>query len=431
MSANGTRSRRVVVTGMGAVSPAGVGVEALWRAAREGDPCGERIAKFDPSRNASQIGAPVPAFDPTQHGLEAGIFEGWDPVAIFTMVAAIEAEAESKIENVDSERAGVCIGTAVGGIEAMEMAYNDLAVPEPNTDEAPEFPRLAPRPCPGSMFAAYSCCTPSSLIASRFGLRGPVTCISTGCTAGVDAIGYALDTIRHGDADLMITGGADATFTPLCLTAFDVIRAITRRNDDPSHASRPFERDRSGFLLAEGAGIVVLESLEHARRRGAPILAEVVGYGTNCNAHHMTGMHESGELLAVSIERALEDAGLEAGAIDYINAHGSSTPQNDRAETAAYKRVFGPAAAAIPISSTKSVTGHPLGAASALELIVSTLAIRQAYLPPTANLFAPCDDCDLDYVPHRGRSHEIHYVLSNASGFGGLHSAVILGEVGA
>lgn len=421
--------RRVVITGMGAVSPAGVGVPALWHAAREGLPCGERISKFDPSRNGSQIGAPVPPFDPREHGLDGEEVASWDAVALYTMVAAIEAEAQASLAGVDVDRCGVCVGTAVGGIEAMENAFNDLVVPDPDADEAPEFPRLHPRPCPDSMFAAYSCCTSSSLIASRFGFGGPVTCVSTGCTAGVDAIGFALETIRRGDADVIVTGGADATFTPLCLTAFDVIRAITRRNQEPARASRPFERERSGFLLAEGAGVVVLEDLEHARGRGASILAEVAGYGTNCNAHHMTGMHESGELLAVSIERALADAGLLPAAITYINAHGSSTPQNDRAETAAYKRVFGDSAHCIPISSTKSVTGHPLGAASALELIVSTLAIRESFVPPTANLFEPDADCDLDYVPHTGRQQAIGFVLSNASGFGGLHSAVVVGGV--
>jgi beta-ketoacyl-acyl-carrier-protein synthase II len=421
--------RRVVITGMGAVSPAGVGVAPLWQAVREGTSFGSVIRRFDPSRNASQIAATVPPFDPGRFGVTPDQSSDWDRVTLYSVVAAAEAVAQARLTDFDPHRAGVCIGTAIGGVEVMEMSFNTMVDPVPSLGPAPAYPPLKPIRVPSHMFTAYSCNTTSVEIAARWGLRGPVTCVSTGCTAGVDAIGYCLDLIRQGDAEVMVTGGADAAITPLCLTAFDVIRAITRRNHEPDRASRPFDSERSGFLMSEGAGMVVLEELEHARRRGATILGEVVGYGTNCNAHHMTGMHEDGQMLAVSIELALKDAGLTPDEIHYINAHGSSTPQNDRAETAAYKKVFGEAAYRIPISSTKSVTGHPLGAASALELIVSTLTIRESFIPPTANLYQPSEECDLDYVPLHGRSQRVRYVLSNASGFGGLHSAVVVGEV--
>jgi beta-ketoacyl-acyl-carrier-protein synthase II len=425
-------ARRVVITGMGAVTPAGIGVAPMWEAVRLGRPFGEVITRFDPSGNISQIAAPVPDFDATANGLTSPEAEHWDLVTIYSVIAAAEAVAQSLLTldgGIDPHRCGVCIGTAIGGVGILERWFARLVEADSGADTAPSFPRLKPIQVPPEMFTAYSCSTTCSEIAARWGLRGPVTCVSTGCTAGVDAVGVCMDVIREGHADVMISGGADATITPMCLSAFDVIRAISRRNDEPRRASRPFDRERSGFLLSEGAGIVVLEEREHARRRGAEVLGELVGFGTNCNAHHMTGMHENGELLAVSIQRALADAGIEPAAIDYINAHGSSTPQNDRAETAAYKLVFGADAWQIPISSTKSVTGHPLGAASAIELIISALAIRHSWIPPTANLEEPSEDCDLDYVPQVGRSKELSYVLSNASGFGGLHSAVILREV--
>lgn len=420
--------RRVVVTGMGAVSSCGIGVPALWRAAREGDPCGAVIDRFDPSRNESRIAAMVPPFDPADFGISRQQALQWDRVTLYSVIAGREALAQATLAAADPERCGVCIGTAIGGVEMMELAFASLVEPNGGEPGLP-YPAIKRADVPAHMLTAYSCATTSNEIAARWGLRGPVTCVSTGCTAGVDAVGYCLETIRCGDADLMVAGGADAAVTPLCLTAFDVIRAISRRNHEPRAASRPFDRERSGFLLAEGAGVVVLEEAEHARRRGAPVLAELVGFGTNCNSYHMTGMHENGELLAISIELALRDAALRPDEIDYINAHGSSTPQNDRAETAAYKKVFGPAAARIPISSTKSVTGHPLGAASALELIVSVLTIREGWIPPTANLHEPSADCDLDYVPRQGRAQKVSHVLSNASGFGGLHSAIVVGEV--
>lgn len=421
--------RRVVITGMGAVSPAGIGVPNLWEAVRSGTPLGALISKFDVSRNKSRVAAAIPAFDRAARGLSSAESEHWDPTNVYGVMAAAEAITQAGLGGINPERSGVCVGTAVGGVEAMERGYADLVVPERNGDAPPRYPRLNDQDVPQHMLWSYSCNTTGIEIAARWGLRGPVTCVSTGCTAGADAMGYALELLRYGDADLMIVGGVDAPITPICVSAFDVIRALTRNNENPRSASRPFDSKRDGFLLSEAAGFLVLEKLDHAERRGAPILAELVGYGTNCNAFHMTSMHESGEMLAVSIDLALKDAGLSPENIDYINAHGSSTPQNDRAETAGYKSIFGDRAREVPISSTKSVTGHPLGAASTLEAIISVLAIRESWVPPTANLEHSSPECDLDYVPRHGRSKKLRFVLSNASGFGGLHSAVILGSV--
>jgi len=420
--------RRVVITGMGAVCPAGVGVTKLWEATSAGKPMGGRIRKLDPSRNHSRIAAMIPEIDLGFYHVTPEELGDWDPLIGYAVVAAGEAMRQADLQGTSLDRCGVCVGTAIGGVEAMERRFATLVVPEEDQGILPRYPALGGGDVAPSVLWSYSPNTPSVEIAARWGIRGPVTCVSTGCTAGVDAIGYGLDAIRSGDVDWMVAGGADAPVTPICLSAFDVIRALTRRNDDPTGASRPFDSRRDGFLLAEGAGVVVLEELEHARTRNVPILAEICGFGTNCNAFHMTSMHENGEMLAASILLALEDAGLEPGRIDYINAHGSSTPQNDRAETAAYKTIFGPRAYDIPISSTKSVTGHPLGASSAMEVIISTRALQESWVPPTANLVNPSADCDLDYTPREGRRKTLRYVLSNASGFGGLHSAIVIGR---
>lgn len=419
--------RRVVITGMGAVSPAGIGVKALWEAAREGKTFGGRITRFDPGQNESMIAAEMNEdLDPFKYGFEEEQFARWDRSTIFAMVSLEEAVRQSGREGIDPYRSGVCIGSAIGGVEAMEYAFKPVARNMGDDEAVESYVQMENGDISPSMFHAYSCCS-SSLEAARFlGLKGPVTSISTGCTAGVDAVGYCTELIRKGEADLMVSGGTDAALTPLCLTAFDGISAISRRNGEPNRASRPFDKDRDGFLMSEGSGIVILEEYEHALKRGAPILGEILGFGTNCNAYHMTGIPQDGADVARSLELALEDANLPFQAVDYINAHGSSTPQNDQAETAAYKRVFGQLAYDIPVSSTKSGIGHPLGAASALELIICVKASHDSWVPPTANLYEPSQGCDLDYVPLKGREREMDIILSNASGFGGLHSAVIL-----
>lgn len=420
-------NRRVVVTGLGAVSPAGIGVKALWDAARDGQAFGGKIIRFDPGRNESQIAAQLnEEIDLVLYGFTKKQAGQWDRSTLYAMVSMDEAMKQAGRGGIDPFRGGVCIGSAIGGVETMENAFKPVAKFLGEDVPLESYVEIASRDIPPDMFFAYSCCSTSILIAKHLGLYGPVTSISTGCTAGVDAIGYCTELIRKGEADFMLSGGTDAAITPLCLTAFDGISAITRRNHEPGHASRPFDKERDGFLMSEGAGIVVLEEYEHALKRGAVILAEIIGFGTNCNAYHMTSIPQDGIAVGRSLELALEDAGIPPQSIDYINAHGSSTPQNDSAETAAYKRVFGDLAYTIPVSSTKSVIGHPLGAASALELIICVRALQDSRIPPTANLFEPGPDCDLDYVPLKGRVKEMSIIMSNASGFGGLHSAVII-----
>lgn len=423
------QQRRVVVTGIGAVSAGGIGVEALWQAVQEGRSLGREMDHFDMAGYKTWIGAYLDheVLREGRHGIEPGDEARWDRSTLLGLVAAREAFSQLGLEGVEATRCGCCVGTAIGGVGHMEEMFYDSILPEDDLDEdePPDYVRLK-NDIQMDWLHGYLCSTTSLEIARLHGLRGPVSCVSTGCTAGVDAIGFAIEAIRRGDADLMVTGATEAPITPVSLTAFDRIDAVSRRNNRPDKASRPFDRDRDGFLIAEGAGILVLEERQSALRRGAPILGELVGFGTNCNAHHMTGIDANGLLLAKSMELALEDAGIPAADIDYINAHGSSTPQNDRAETSAYKLIFGERAYQIPISSTKSIIGHPLGAASALELVVCVESIRKGWVHPTANLENDDEACDLDYVPGQGREHAMSWIISNASGFSGLHSAVIL-----
>jgi minimal PKS ketosynthase (KS/KS alpha) len=292
----------------------------------------------------------------------------------------------------------------------------------------PKRVRLNPDQADSRLWESYSAHSVSHQVAKRNGFYGFCSTMSTGCTAGVDAIGLSAELIRDGIADIMITGGTDAPITPIVLSSFDNIRCLTRRNHEPTRASRPFDRDRDGFLLAEGCGVLVLESEEHARKRGAEILGYVLGFASLCNAYHMTGLPADGLALGNTLERALGLSRINPEEVDYINAHGSSTPQNDRNETAAFKMAFRDHARKVPISSTKSVLGHPLGAASALESIISLLSIKENVAPPTANYETPDPDCDLDYVPNCARETKINVVECNASGFSGIHSAVLFGS---
>ncbi len=415
------KTHRVVVTGMGTVSPAGLGVPKLWEAVRAGRSRGSAITRFDPSRNACRIAAETPPLPvPVKPDTEDVHFSRTHRYAL---VAATEAMGQAGTTGFSPERAGVCIGSTTIGIEALEAAFNATLIPS----DGPEIPHEE-GPAP-DLFSAYSGAGISAALAGRFGFRGPVSTLSTGCASGLDAIGCALDTIRRGEADLMVAGGADAAVDPIILTAFDVVRALTRRNDAAEQASRPFDQGRDGFLLAEGAGILVLEEAEHARRRGAVPLAEILGFASNCHAFHMTSMPEDGKILADCLDLAIADAGLSPDGIDYINAHGSSTPLNDRVETLAYKEVFGDRVRRIPISSTKSVIGHPLGAAGAIQAVVCVMAIGDSWLPPTANLDEPDPECDLDYVPRTGRSHPFRHALANANSFAGIHSGLVIGAI--
>jgi 3-oxoacyl-(acyl-carrier-protein) synthase len=308
----------------------------------------------------------------------------------------------------------------------MEKAFRHLCHQEGASK--PRRVDVRPEDADPRLFEAYSAHSVSHEVATRNQMYGFCSTVSTGCTAGVDAIGMSAEMISDGVVDVMITGGTDAPITPIVVSSFDNIRCLTRRNEEPTRASRPFDRDRDGFLLAEGCGILVLESEAHARKRGAEIKGYVLGFASLCNAYHMTGLPADGAALGRTLQRALNAARLDADEVSYINAHGSSTPQNDRNETAAFKMAFGPHARKVPISSTKSVLGHPLGAASALESIVSLLAIQEGVVPPTANYENPDPDCDLDYVPNQPREARIRIVECNASGFSGIHSSILFGD---
>lgn len=413
--------RRVAVTGLGVLAPNGVGTkqfaESLWNG-RSGV---SRIGTFDPAGFGSQIAGQLP--DTPLPLLPAEHDDGDDRVVRLAVVAASEAVAEAGLEAgavTDPTRAGVVIANAIGGTKLMteHLPVITAGCTGP-IDVGAAHPRL---------HHAATFNTPSTVVADTFGLRGPTLTVTTGCTGGNDAIGFAADAIRRGDADVMIAGAAEAPITPFVVACFDVIGALSVRNDDPERASRPFDAGRDGFVLAEGAGVAVLEDWDHAVGRGAPILAEVLGFGSTSNAFHMTDLAETGFDLARSFQLALDDGHVDPDRVDYVNAHGSSTPQNDLCETNAIRSVLGPHAEGTPVSSIKSMLGHALAAANALEFVASTLAIRDGVVPPTINHVSPGPGCDLDYVPNTARDHQVDVVASLSSGFGGIHSTVVLGR---
>jgi 3-oxoacyl-(acyl-carrier-protein) synthase len=419
-------TRRAVVTGCAAITPAGLGVPALWEAVTECRPAGGPITAFDVSRNQSRIAASIPGFDPVAEGLDPRAVARMDRATQLAVVAARAAAADAGLTPGELRpwRGGVLIGSAIGGVGFMEREFRRICRPE---QSAPGRVAVAPEIDPVT-YPAFLALSVSSEVARDLELEGPVTTMATGCTAGLDAIGAAAALIADGMAEVMITGGVDSPLSPIVLTSFDNIKALTRRNAEPRRASRPFDRHRDGFLLSEGCAVLVLEEAEHARRRGAEIYGEVLGFASLSNAYHMTGLSADGAALAATLETALRRARLNPEQVDYVNAHGSSTQQNDRNETAAFKRAFGSHAYRVPISSTKSIVGHSLGAASAIETVVCLLALRDGLVPPTANYETPCPDCDLDYVPNATREAPLRVVECNASGFSGIHSALLLGH---
>jgi 3-oxoacyl-(acyl-carrier-protein) synthase len=418
-------TRRIVITGLGAVSAAGVGVDALWAAVREGRTCGCRINGFDTSAMGSKIAAACDAFNPADAGLTPEESARMDRSTQFAVASAREALASAGLldPSIDRQRAGVLMGTAIGGVGFMEQVFSRVCLRQQKTP--PRVHVRADEPN-ADIYSAYLAYSASNAVAERFQFTGPCNTMATGCTAGLDAIGAAADAIQCDMADVMVTGGVDAPITPIVVVSFDVIKTLSRRNDAPTRASRPFDRDRDGFLLAEGCGVVTLEEEEHAKRRGAPILARLLSYASRSNAFHMTSLPPDGVALGETIAVAITRAGISADDVDYINAHGSSTQQNDRNETSAFKRVFGRRVYDIPVSGTKSVIGHTLGAASALETVVCVCALLDGIIPPTANYDTPCPECDLDYVPNVPRPRALEVVECNASGFSGIHSAAIL-----
>ncbi|GAB3744512.1 beta-ketoacyl-[acyl-carrier-protein] synthase family protein [Amycolatopsis oliviviridis] len=413
-------NRRVVITGIGVRAPGASGRDAFWELLSEGRTATRRISFFDPAPYRSQVAAEVD-FDAAAEGLSPREVRRMDRATQFAVVCSRDAVADSGLDTVALEpgRIGVSLGSAVAAATSLEQEY--LVLSDSGRCEVMDTEYLSPH-----MFDYMIPSIMPAEIAWAVGAEGPVGMVSNGCTSGIDAVGHASALIREGSADVMIAGASDTPITPIVVASFDAIRATTTYNDEPRTASRPFDGTRNGFVLAEGAAVFVLEERDAALRRGARIYAEVAGYATRCNAYHMTGLKSDGREMTEAIRVSLDQARLDPTAIDYINAHGSGTKQNDRHETAAFKRSLGEHAYRTPVSSIKSMIGHSLGAIGSVEIAASLLAVENQVVPPTANLEAADPDCDLDYVPKVAREHGIDTVLTVGSGFGGFQSAMVL-----
>ncbi|MFF3178058.1 beta-ketoacyl-[acyl-carrier-protein] synthase family protein [Streptomyces sp. NPDC057900] len=411
--------RRVVITGIGVVAPGGVGTEAFWSLLTEGRTATRRITLFDASSFRSQIAAEAD-FVPADHGFGPQEARRLDRAAQFALVAAREAVADSGLTaGIRAERTGVTLGSAVGCSTGLDESYAHISENGSHwlLDHTRAEPRLTDYLVPSSIAAE---------VARDVGAQGPVAVVSTGCTSGLDSLGHAAELIREGSADVMVAGAAEAPVTPITLASFDAIRATSSRNDEPETASRPFDRSRNGFVLGEGSAVLILEEYGHALRRGAHVYAEIAGFASRSNAYHMTGLRLDGNEMAEAIRIALDEARLDGTSVDYINAHGSGTKQNDKHETAAFKLSLGEHAHRVPVSSIKSMIGHSLGAIGSLEIAASALAIEHGIVPPTANLHDQDPACDLDYTPLVAREQRTDTVLSVGSGFGGFQSAMVL-----
>lgn len=408
------RDRRVVITGCGLVTPLGLGVQANWAALVRGESGVGTITRFDTSRHATRIAGEVKGFDP-QEFIDRKEVRKMDLFIQFALAAAQMAVADAglKAGDLEGERTGVIVGSGIGGIGSIEETHKVLLEKGPD--------RVSP------FFLIQTIINEASgQISIRFGAKGPNSATVTACATGTHAIGDSLRIIQRGEAEIMIAGGSEAPITPLGLAGFCVMKALSERNDEPAKASRPFDAQRDGFVMGEGAGIVILEELGYALRRGAPIYAEVVGYGMTSDAYHVAAPAPDGGGAIRAMQRALQDAAVPAEAVGYINAHGTSTPYNDKTETIAVKAVFGPQARKIGISSTKSMTGHMLGAAGGVEAAITALCLKHQRLTPTINYEFPDPECDLDYVPNAARPAELLYGLSNSFGFGGTNGCLLL-----
>lgn len=406
--------RRVVITGLGAVTPLGVDVATSWQAALRGDNGIGRIRMFDADAFPCRIAGEVDEeFQPLDY-IDKKDVKRMDRFVQFALASAEMAVADSgvRLDAEESERCGCLLGVGLGGMATFERNHETLLRAGPKRVSPFFVPMLI-----GNMAAGHVC--------MRYGLRGPNSCVSTACAAGTHAIGDAFRIIQRGDADIMLSGGCESVVTPLGVGGFCAMRALSTRNDEPDRASRPFDAQRDGFVLGEGAGILVLEELERARRRGAAVYAEVAGYGMSADAYHMTQPDPDAKGVAICMQRALDDAGLEPGEVAYVNAHGTSTPYNDKFETLAIKNVFGDHAYRLAVSSTKSMTGHLLGAAGGVEGVFTALAVRDGVVPPTRNWEHPDVDCDLDYVPDKARNMSVSAAMSNSLGFGGTNACVL------
>ena len=413
-----THRRRVAITGIGCITPIGTGVNELWSGLRAERSAVRAATRFDASIFRSRCTAQVDDFDATRW-LDPKRVKRLDRFGQFSVVGAQLAIEDSGIDlaSADLDRIGTMMGTALGGI-----AYAE--------EQAGRFVSGGLRAVDATLALAVFGGASSCNIAIDFGVTGPNSTNAMSCASGTIAIGEAFRQVRDGYADVMIAGGAEAPLATLCFGAFALIRAMSTRNEDPEHASRPFDRDRDGFVMGEGAAVLVLEELDHAIARGARIYAEITGFGSTNDAHHMTAPLPGGRQAARCMRMALADASVEPGDIDYVNAHGSSTPLNDPTESQALRDVFGDHAYSIPVSSTKGYYGHALGASGAIEAAISALAIANAWIPPTLNLDNADAECDLDYVPHRGRDRQLTRVLSNSFGFGGINASLVLERTG-
>ena len=413
-------NKRVVVTGLGVISPLGIGKEDFWDGVISGKSAVREITDFDTTGFKTKIAAEVKDFDPLDFGLTKEEANRMDRYVQFALCGAKMAISDAKLEfnNLDRNRIGVCLANAICGTKYMEEEF--LRVTN-RGKEAIDPSKVRPDLYDASMFN-----TPSTEISACFGLKGVSNTLSTGCTAGTDAFGFAYECIQDGDVDIMLAGASEAPITPITFASFDVINALSTRNDDPERASRPFDKERDGFIVSEACGILIVEELQHALARGAHIYCEIAGFGTSCNAFHMTDLPPDGNALLYSIRSAMEEGRLSPGDIDYISAHGSSTPQNDVFETNAYKSFFGEKAYSIPLSSIKSMMGHPLAAANSVELVACAQIFEKNVLPPTINYEVPDPACDLDYVPNVSRKAKVDTILKTSSGFSGIHSSTVI-----
>ncbi|MET7690694.1 beta-ketoacyl-[acyl-carrier-protein] synthase family protein [Streptomyces sp. NPDC005483] len=413
-------TRRVVITGIGVRAPGGSGTKEFWDLLTAGRTATRPITFFDASPFRSRIAGETD-FDARAEGFSPREIRRMDRATQFAVACTRDAVADSGLDfaSLDPHRVGVALGSAVASATSLENEY--LVMSDSGRDWLVDPAHLSPY-----MFDYLSPGVMPAEIAWEVGAEGPVTMVSDGCTSGLDAVGYGAQLIREGSADTVLAGAADTPVSPIVVACFDAIKATTPRNDEPATASRPFDGTRNGFVLAEGAAMFVLEEYEAARARGAQIYTVIGGYATRSNAYHMTGLKKDGREMAEAISASLDEARLDRTAVDYVNAHGSGTKQNDRHETAAFKRSLGEHAYAVPVSSIKSMVGHSLGAIGSIEIAASALAIRHNVVPPTANLHTPDPECDLDYVPRVAREQRVDTVLTVGSGFGGFQSAMVL-----
>lgn len=406
--------RRVVITGVGVISSLGMDKKTFWESVKKGISGIDYISRFDTSEMATRIAAEVNDFNPEDYmdKKEARRMDRYTQFAVAASKMAVE-DANLDIEKLDKEKFGVIIGSGVGGLQTLEDQHNVLLTKGPGRISPFFIPMMVANLAAGQVSIAL-------------GAKGVNETIVTACASATNAIGDAFKIIQRGDADIIISGGTEAPITPLAVAGFCAMKAMSTRNDDPKKASRPFDAERDGFIMGEGAGILILEELEHAQKRNANIIAEIVGYGSTADAHHITTPAPQGEGAYRSMKIALNDAEIEPKNIGYINAHGTSTDYNDKYETMAIKSLFGDHAYKIPISSTKSMTGHLLGAAGGVEAIICGFALKEGYLPPTINYENPDPECDLDYIPNNGRKIQAEYALSNTFGFGGQNATIVL-----